>query len=91
MNTGARPGVETAQLYVGERGTSIARPVRELKGYERVSLAPGESRRVRFVIKGEDLAFTGLDGKRKVEPGELSVWIAPNAEGGTPATLRIAP
>ncbi len=90
-NVGASAGIETAQLYVAQRGTSVARPIRELKGYERLRIAPGESRRVRFVLRGADLAFTGLDMKRKVEPGELTVWVAPNAEAGAPAKLRILP
>lgn len=90
-NAGARPGIETVQLYTAERGTSVARPIRELKGYERLRLAPGESQKVRFTLHGKDLAFTGLDMKRKVEPGELSLWIAPHAEAGVPVTIRIAP
>ena len=90
-NVGARPGVETIQLYVGQRGTSVARPIRELKGYRRVTLLPNHGLNVRFSIRGDDLAFTGLDLRRKVEPGELSVWIAPNAEAGVPATIRVRP
>ena len=70
-NVGPRPGIETAQLYLRQTGTSVARPIRELKGYERLPLAPGTSRIVRFRLTGADLLFTGLDMRRTVEPGGL--------------------
>ncbi len=54
-NIGSRAGVETAQLYIRLRGTSVARPVRELKGFERVALAPGETKRVEFRLGREEL------------------------------------
>ena len=88
-NVGPRPGIETAQLYLRQTGTSVARPIRELKGYERLALAPAESRTVRFTLTGEDLVFTGLDMKRKVEKGDLTLWIASDAQAGTGAPLRI--
>ncbi|RYG26710.1 beta-glucosidase BglX [bacterium] len=90
-NTGSRPGTEVVQLYIRERGTSVARPVRELKAYERLTLTPGESRKVRFRLTGNDLAFYGLNMKRAVEPCELSVWVAPHARAGSPATTKIEP
>ena len=90
-NVGPRPGVETAQLYLRQTGTSVARPIRELKGYERLPLAPGASRVVRFRLAGEDLRFTALDMRRTVEPGDLTLWIAPDAQSGTGAALRIEP
>lgn len=88
-NTGSRSGTEVAQLYIRERGTSVARPIRELKGYERLTLAPGESRTVRFTLTGKDLAFWNLEMKHVAEPCELTVWVAPDAEAGTPATTTI--
>ena len=88
-NVGPRPGIETAQLYLRQTGTSVARPIRELKGYERLPLAPGTSRIVRFRLTGADLLFTGLDMRRTVEPGGLTLWIAPDAHSGTGAALRI--
>ncbi|RYG03221.1 MAG: beta-glucosidase, partial [Caulobacteraceae bacterium] len=90
-NTGVRPGTEVAQLYIHQRGTSVARPIRELKGFERLTLAPGESRTVRFKLTGKELAFWNLDMKFAVEPTELTVWVAPHAEGGKSATMRIKP
>jgi beta-glucosidase len=91
QNTGNRPGIEVAQLYIRERGTSVARPVRELKGYERLTLAPGESKTVHFRLGGKDLAFYGLDMKHRVEPCELSVWVAPHARAGQPTVTTIEP
>lgn len=90
-NVGPREGVEVAQLYVRLRGTSVARPVRELKGFERVRLAPGQSKRIRFTLSEKELAFWTLANRREVEPCELSVWIAPNAEAGAAANLRVEP
>ncbi|MGV3617314.1 MAG: glycoside hydrolase family 3 N-terminal domain-containing protein [Fimbriimonas sp.] len=90
-NSGDRPGIETAQLYIRLRGTSVARPIRELKGYQRLPLAPGQSRQIRFTLTGDDLAYYNLEMKRTVEPSELTVWIAPHAEGGKSTTIRILP
>ncbi|MGH7242680.1 MAG: glycoside hydrolase family 3 N-terminal domain-containing protein [Phycisphaerales bacterium] len=89
-NRGTRAGTEIAQLYIRLRGTSVARPIRELKGFEKFTLQPGESRSASFEIGKEQLAFWNIDMKHVVEPAELTVWIAPNAAGGKPATLMLA-
>lgn len=88
-NAGDRPGTEVAQLYIQQRGTSVARPIRELKGFARITLQPGESRQVRFALTAKDLAFYGLDMKHRAETGELSIWVAPHAQAGKPVTVRI--
>lgn len=88
-NRGSRAGTEIAQLYIRQRGTSVVRPIRELKGFEKFSLQPGESRTVRFEIGKEQLAFWNVDMKHTVESAELAVWIAPNAESGKPVILTI--
>jgi beta-glucosidase len=90
-NTGARAGTETAQLYIRLRGTSVARPVRELKGFERVHLAAGESRRVQFTLGREELSFWNIDMKDVAEPGSLYVWVAPDSTRGEPAKVEITP
>jgi beta-glucosidase len=90
-NSGPRAGVEVLQLYMCQRGTSVARPVRELKGFEKIALAPGESRRVTFVLTKKDLAFWNIDMKHTVEPGELTVWVAPHSQGGQAAKIMIEP
>jgi beta-glucosidase len=86
-NVGSREGAETAQLYIRLRGTSVARPVRELKGFERVTLAPGETKHVEFKLGREELAFWGIDMKRAVEPCSLYIWVAPDSAQGRPAKV----
>lgn len=88
-NDGSREGDEIVQLYIRERGTSVARPVRELKGFQRVTLKPGESRKVEFTIGGDELRFWNIDMKNVVEPAKVSVWIAPSSADGLPAELTI--
>jgi beta-glucosidase len=88
-NTGARAGEALAQLYIRLDGTSIAMPVRMLKGFQRLNLAPGESRKVTFDLDAETFAFWGADNKFGVEPARLTVWIAPNSAEGQSTTLDI--
>ena len=68
------------QLYIHDRTASITRPVRELKAFRKVALAPGQSETVRFTLRASDLAFYGAATIRAVEPGTFDVWIAPSAE-----------
>ena len=88
-NTGDRAGEEVVQLYIRERGTSVARPVRELKGFERVHLGPGESERVEFTLGREELKFWNIDMKDVVEPAMVTVWIGPNSAEGSEAEFEI--
>jgi beta-glucosidase len=88
-NSGAREGTEIVQLYVRDRFGSLTRPVRELKGFERVTLAPGESRRVRFELHTDDLAFFRRDGKFAAERGDFDLWIAPSSQGGLHASFEV--
>jgi beta-glucosidase len=88
-NVGDRAGVEVPQLYIRERGTSVARPVRELKGFGRVSLQPGESKTLTFSIGQRELALWGAGEKFAVEPAELTLWVAPNAAAGEGITIPI--
>lgn len=80
-NAGERVGEEVVQLYVNDPVASISRPVKELAGFQRIALAPGESRRVSFTITPQALRFWGEDGWT-VEPGELRVWIGPSSAEG---------
>jgi beta-glucosidase len=86
-NTGTRAGEEVVQLYIGLRGTSVARPVRELKNFRRIALGPGKSQRVEFTIGRDELAIWQSDTKYEVEPAELTIWVAPNAQAGTPTRV----
>jgi beta-glucosidase len=79
-NHGTRAAEEVVQLYVHDRTASLTRPVRELKAFRKVALAPGQSQVVRFTLRAADLAFYGPNGKLRVEPGTFDVWIAPSAE-----------
>ena len=81
-NTGSRTATEVVQLYVRDDFGSVTRPVRELKGYERVTLAAGAEKRVEFTLQTADLAFTRLDMSRGVEKGAFTVWIAPDCTEG---------
>lgn len=74
-NTGPVEAEEVAQLYVQDVVGSITRPVRELKGFQRLRLKPGESREVVFRLAADDLAFHGRDMRRATEPGAFRAWI----------------
>jgi beta-glucosidase len=79
-NRGTRAAEEVVQLYTHDRVASLTRPVRELKAFRKVPLAPGQSDVVRFTLRASDLSFYGREDKPVVEPGAFDVWIAPSAE-----------
>lgn len=79
-NAGARACEEVVQLYIRDRVASITRPVRELKAFRKVALAPGASERVTFTLTRAQLQFLGQDLRPTVEPGTFDVWIAPSAQ-----------
>ena len=81
-NTGACAGVETVQCYVRDLVGNVTRPVKELKGFQQLTLASGERRRVRFEIPVQSLGFHNLEMRYVVEPGDFRVWIGPNAAEG---------
>ena len=81
-NTGERTGDEIVQLYVRDLVGSVTRPVKELKSLQRVSLAAGESKTVRFKVPAQELGFHDLTMTYVVEPGEFRVWVGPNAIEG---------
>ena len=78
-NTGAVEGTEVVQFYIRDMVGSIARPVQELKGFERISLKPGESRTVNFTIDAELLKFYNKDLEYVCEPGQFEAMIGPNS------------
>ena len=90
-NTGTRAGREIVQLYIGQRGTSVSRPIKELEGFQTMALAPGESQSVEFKLGRDELAFWNIDMHYVVEPAEVSVWIGPNSTEGQTARFTIAP
>jgi beta-glucosidase len=74
-NTSSVAGTETVQLYVRDMVASVEQPLRELKGFQRVTLAPGEQKHVSFTLGFDDLAFYNVDLKKVVEPGAFKVWV----------------
>ncbi|KQX29509.1 glycoside hydrolase family 3 N-terminal domain-containing protein [Variovorax sp. Root434] len=81
-NTGQREAEEVVQLYIAQRAASVTRPVRELKEFRKVDIAPGASTVVEFALTADDLAFVGRDMKPAVEPGDFDLWVGPSAAGG---------
>lgn len=88
-NAGSRQGDEIVQLYIRDKYSRIARPVKELKDFSKVTLEPGKSVKVEFVIAPEKLQFYIEDMKRIVEPGEFEVMIGPNSEEGKMANFWV--
>ena len=81
-NIGPLAGTEIAQLYVRDLVGSVTRPVKELKGFQKVTLQPGEAHRVTFTLIPDDLVFTGPGETSIIEPGDYHVWIGPNSQEG---------
>ncbi|MGH9663805.1 MAG: glycoside hydrolase family 3 C-terminal domain-containing protein, partial [Bryobacteraceae bacterium] len=81
-NTGAREADEVVQLYIRDLVASVCQPVRELKGFRRVHLKPGEKQTVEFTLTPADLAFYNEDVRLVNEPGGFQVWIAPDSARG---------
>jgi beta-glucosidase len=79
-NTGAREGTEIVQLYIHDRTASVTRPVKELKGFKRITLNAGETTSVRFDICPSDLSFVNADLQRVVEPGLFDIMVGPNSD-----------
>ncbi len=81
-NSGKRAGNELVQLYVRDLVGSLTRPVRQLKGFQRLALQPGQTQRISLSLPEERLAFTRADGSWGVEPGRFHVWVAPASDAG---------
>src|SRR5215204_1662467 len=90
-NTGKRTGDEVVQLYIRDLVASMTRPVKELKGFQRVSLQPGEKRRVEFVLGQEQLGFWNREMRYVVEPGEFRVMIGANSAELIEAKFEVVP
>ncbi len=88
-NTGARTGKETVQLYIRDMVGSITRPVKELKGFQKIELKPGESKIVSFTISVDDLKFYNSDLKYEAEPGDFKVLIGTNSRDVKEAGFKL--
>ncbi len=89
-NTGKTATDETVELYVGLRGTSVEEPVRQLKAFQRVSLAPGDTKKVTFQLGPEAFAIWGDRGELGVEPCQAMIWVGPDSVHGEAVAVEIA-
>lgn len=88
-NTGKYTGTEVVQLYIRDKVGSVTRPVKELKGFRRVTLQPGETKTVTFNLPVSDLAYWNIDMKKVVEPGEFTLWLGTNSDEGLSADFEV--
>jgi len=90
-NTGSRPGDEVVQLYIQLLGTSVAEPVRMLKGFRTASIAPGETKKVTFELRPQDFAIWNDRNQFAAEAAKVNVWVSPDSAHGSPAQAEIVP
>jgi beta-glucosidase len=88
-NRGSREGTEIVQFYIQDVAASVCQPVRELRGFQRITLKPGETRRVSFDLTSDDLAFYNEHLKLVTESGKFRVWIAPDSAHGAEASFEL--
>jgi beta-glucosidase len=88
-NTGRRPGDEVVQLYVSDVAASVTRPVKQLRGFQRVTIAPGETRTLSFTLDDDDLGMYGRDLRWVVEPGAFDVMVGGDSATGLKARLMV--
>ena len=88
-NTGPVRGDEVAQLYIRDEVSSVTRPVKELRGFRRLSLAPGETKTIEFVLGPDELSFLNRDMHRVVEPGTFKVMVGGNSSQLIETTLTV--
>ncbi len=88
-NTGKVKAVEVAQLYIQDCVGSVVRPVKELKRFMRVELAPGQEKNIVFELPVEELAFWNIDMEQVVEPGDFRLWVAGDSDSGEPVGFSV--
>ncbi len=88
-NTGSREGEEIVQLYTRDPVASLARPIRELKDFCRIKLAPGERRHIHFSLPTDILAFFDRDGRKRLEPGRFQLWVGGSSEADLIADFEL--
>ena len=88
-NVGRRAGDEVVQLYIRDPVASMTRPVKELKGFQRVTLQPGEKRRVEFTLEREQLGFWNREMRYVVEPGEFRIMVGSSSEDVIEAKFEV--
>jgi beta-glucosidase len=88
-NVGKRSGDEVVQLYIRDVAASMTRPVKELKGFQRVTLQPGQKKRIEFLLTADALGFWNREMRFTVEPGEFKVMVGANSEDLVQATFEV--
>jgi beta-glucosidase len=89
-NAGAVAATEIVQLYIRIRGASVEEPLRVLKGFERVSLEPGESKKVTFPLGFQELSFINAKSQRVVEPADYSIYVGGSSKASQSAEFKVA-
>jgi len=90
-NTGSRAGDEVAQMYIRDDVSSVTRPVKELKSFERIHLKPGETKTVEFRVTPDKLSFLDLNMQRVVEPGTFEIMVGGSSTRTTSVKLEVMP
>ena len=88
-NTGSVAGAEVVQLYIRNTSASVEQPVRELKGFARVTLAPGETKHVTFPLGFDELNFYNVEAKRTVEPTTFTIWVGGSSLATAETSLKV--
>jgi beta-glucosidase len=88
-NTGQYTGEEVVQLYIRDKVASLVRPVKELKGFEKINLAPGESKTVYFTLTSKELGFYNGEGKFIIEPGDFDVMVGGSSNKGLKGSFNL--
>lgn len=90
-NTGGRAGLEIVELYVRQPVASRSRPLRQLKGFAKIMLTPGETKRVTIPLKAQDLGFHDELGRYAVEPGEFEIFVGGDSRAALKTTIEVTP
>lgn len=89
QNTGKRAGDEVVQLYISDVAASVTRPIKELRGFRRVTLQPGEKRTITFTLTPKELGFLDRSFKPVVEPGDFVIYVGADSSSGLQTTLEV--
>jgi beta-glucosidase len=89
-NTSSLRGDEVVQLYIHQEVSSVTRPVKELRGFRRITLAPGETRTIELTLGPSELSYLTRGMRRVVEPGQFRIMVGGNSEDLIETTLNVA-
>ena len=89
QNTGEISGEEVVQLYIRDKAASVTRPVKELKGFKKILLKAGESRKISFILTKNELGFYNNEGEFVFEPGDFDIWVGTSSADGLHTTIYV--